>query len=460
MVAKISLGKSIYGALSYNAEKINKEKGRVLDTNKIYNDGSGNIDIHRAFEDFKRWMPQHTRAEKTMMHISLNPHPDDVLSEMQYTQLAHEYMEKMGFSEMPYLIVKHEDIDRHHIHIVALRVRPDGSCISDKNNFYRSKEITRELERKYGLHTAERQKITPDMPIRKIDPSGDIKRQVANTVKMVGMRYKFQTIGEYNAILGLYNVRCEQTDGRVNGREYHGLVYFATDDNGKTIASPFKASRLGKFASRTAIDGRMDRAKDKIDIRPTKQAVSEAMAESSGKDDFIAKLKERNIDLILRYTDTGRIYGATFIDHNTMTVLNGSRLGKEFSANSLEKWFTVGEKPSVIPVEPDVQQEQPQPDTRQYQQGNSQSQSGNTQSGNANGWQSTTGGSGSGSSQSQPFSQPQPQTRQNNSSAYDDAPTLPGLDLFQTGPGFDPQEEAFYREMQRRRKKKRRGPKL
>ena len=460
MVAKISLGKSIYGALSYNAEKINKEKGRVLDTNKIYNDGSGNIDIHRAFEDFKRWMPQHTRAEKTMMHISLNPHPDDVLSEMQYTQLAHEYMEKMGFSEMPYLIVKHEDIDRHHIHIVALRVRPDGSCISDKNNFYRSKEITRELERKYGLHTAERQKITPDMPIRKIDPSGDIKRQVANTVKMVGMRYKFQTIGEYNAILGLYNIRCEQTDGRVNGREYHGLVYFATDDNGNTIASPFKASRLGKFASRTAIDGRMDRAKDKIDIRPTKQAVSEAMAESSGKDDFIAKLKERNIDLVLRHTDTGRIYGATFIDHNTMTVLNGSRLGKEFSANSLEKWFTVGEKPSVIPVEPDVQQEQPQPDTRQYQQGNSQSQSGNTQSGNANGWQSTTGGSGSGSSQSQPFSQPQPQTRQNNSSAYDDAPTLPGLDLFQTGPGFDPQEEAFYREMQRRRKKKRRGPKL
>lgn len=459
MVAKISLGSSLYGAIVYNGEKINKEKGRVLDTNKIYNDGSGNIDIHRAFEDFKRWMPQHTRAEKTMMHISLNPHPDDRLSEMQYTQLAHEYMEKMGFAEMPYIIVKHEDINRHHIHIVALRVRPDGSCISDKNNFYRSKEITRELEKKYGLHTAERQKITPDMPIKKIDPSGDIKRQVANTVKMVGMRYKFQTIGEYNAILGLYNIRCEQTDGRVNGREYHGLVYFATDDNGKTIASPFKASRLGKFASRTAIDGRMERAKDKINIHPTKQAVSEGLAQSSGKDDFIAKLKERNIGLILRYTDNGRIYGATFIDHNTGTVLNGSRLGKEFSANSLEKWFTAGEKPSVIPVAPDVQQEQPQPDTRQSQSDNSQSQSGNTQTGSADSGQSTTG-SGSATSQSPPFSQPQSQIRQNNSSAYDDVPTLPGLDLFQTGPGFDPQEEAFYREMQRRRKKKRRGPKL
>lgn len=230
MVAKISLGNSLYGSLVYNGEKINKEHGRVLDTNKLYNDGTGTINIQRVFEDFKRWMPQATKAEKTMMHISLNPHPDDRLSEAQYIQIAHEYMEKMGFAEMPYLVVKHEDIGRHHIHIVALRVRPDGSAIDSKNNYYRSKEITRELEKKYGLHTAERQKITPDMPIKKIDPNGDIKRQVANTVKMVGMRYKFQTLGEYNAILSLYNIRCEEADGRVNGREYHGLVYFATDD--------------------------------------------------------------------------------------------------------------------------------------------------------------------------------------------------------------------------------------
>lgn len=32
MVAKISLGNSLYGALVYNGEKINKEKGRLLDT--------------------------------------------------------------------------------------------------------------------------------------------------------------------------------------------------------------------------------------------------------------------------------------------------------------------------------------------------------------------------------------------------------------------------------------------
>ncbi len=436
MVAKISVGSSVYGALAYNAEKINKEKGRVLDTNKIYNDGSGNIDIRRAFEDFKLWMPQSCKAEKTMMHISLNPHPEDKLSEAQYTQLAHEYMEKMGFGDMPYLIVKHEDIDRHHIHIVALRVRQDGTAISTKNNYYRSKEITRELERKYGLHTAEHQKISPDMPITKIDPNGDIKRQVANTVKMVGMRYKFQTMGEYNAILGLYNVKCEQTDGRVNGREYHGLVYFATDDNGNVIASPFKASRLGKFASRTAIDSRFEKAADKIDVKPTKRAVAEVMAQSSGKDDFIARLKEKNIDLVLRYTDDGRIYGATYIDHNTKTVLNGSRLGKEFSANALDRWFNNPSDKPVIPItqpQPENQGQQTAGDNTQdndRHQGQPQSQQGNTPQGNIQG------------------------------NDFDNAPALPGLDLFQVGPGYDPEEESFIRAMRRRKKKKRRGPNL
>lgn len=439
MVAKISLGSSLYGAIVYNGEKINKEKGRVLDTNKIYNDGSDNINIHRAFEDFKRWMPQSTKAEKTMMHISLNPHPDDILSEGEYASLAHEYMEKMGFSDMPYIIVKHQDIDRHHIHIVALRVRPDGSAISDRNNFYRSKEICRELERKYGLHTAERQKITPDMPIRKIDPAGDIKRQVANTVKMVGMRYRFQSMGEYNAILGLYNVKCEPTDGRVNGREYHGLVYYALDDSGNVIASPFKASRLGRFASRTAIDGRFERSKEKTDIRPLRRVVAEVMERSSGKDDFIAGLKERNIDLVLRYTDEGRIYGVTFIDHNSMTVLNGSRLGKEFSANAIENWFrNPSDKPAVavIPQNGDTVQ---QPETESHRQDNTDT--------------SATGRQSSQSHRQEHGNRPD--------TGHDDMPSLPGLDgLFQTGPGFDAEEEAFYRAMQRRKKKKRRGPKL
>lgn len=442
MVAKISIGNSLYGALTYNGEKINKEKGRLLDTNKIYNDGSGTIDIHRAYEDFLRWIPTSSRTERPMMHISLNPHPDDVLSDTDFTRLAHDYMQMMGFADMPYMIYKHADIDRHHVHIVALRVGTDGRCISDRNNFYKNRKVCRELEQRYGLKVAEREKITPDMPIKKVDPLGDIKRQVANTVKMVGMRYKFQTLGEYNAVLSLYNIRCEQTDGRVNGREYHGLVYFATDDDGKVIANPFKASRLGKFASRTAVEGRFERAKDKIDVASTRNRVADVLSRTTDKEDFTSKLKDCGIDVIFRYTDEGRIYGVTFIDHNAMTVLNGSRLGKQFSANALNERFNNQQATNGVPI-PDTPVIEPEPQQNSAPHSDTQSQTADTQT-PSDGQQHSTG------------SQHQSATSHSTTDYGDSDFTLPGLDLFQPGQSFNPDEEEFRRRMQRKKKKGRR----
>ena len=429
MVAKISIGSSLYGALCYNGEKVNKENGRILGSNKIIIPVDGKADIGQMAENFRMFMPKMGKTKKPVLHISLNPHPDDRLSDQDFEILAREYLDKLGFGEQPYVIYKHEDIDRHHIHIVTVNVNEEGKRLNQDFLYRRSKKITTELEEKYNLHKAQREKISPDTPITKVDSNGDIKRQVANTVKMVGMRYKFQSMGEYNAILGLYNVRCDTADGRVNGREYHGLVYFATDDNGNKIATPLKASRLGKFASRTAIDGRFERAKEKIDLAPTKRKVADALSQSSDKDDFVAKLKERNIDVVFRYTDEGRIYGVTFVDHDTMTALNGSRLGKEFSANALNARFSQQTQPTeqaptatVVPI--------PTPT-------NTTSESQSTSS--------------AGTAQTQAAASTQNQTSQSDSGDYDF--TLPGLDLFQPGQSFNPDEEEFRRRMQRKKKR-------
>lgn len=429
MVAKISIGSSLYGALAYNGEKINEARGHILGSNKVVIPPDGHARIAQMVEDFKSFMPKMGRTKKPVLHISLNPHPDDRLTDQDFEILAREYLDKLGFGDQPFVIYKHEDIDRHHIHIVTVNVNEQGKRLNQAFLFRRSKAITNELEQKYNLHKAQREKVSPDTPIKKLDPSGDIKRQVQNTVKLVGMRYKFQTLGEYNAILSLYNIRCEPTDGRVNGREYHGLVYFAMNDNGDTVSTPFKASRLGKFASRAAVEGHFERSKENFEIRPTKRIVASVMAQSSGQDDFIARLKDNGIDLVFRYNEDGRIYGATFVDHNTHTVLNGSRLGKEFSANAFERWFNGdGEKPILsVSVTPDSD---------------------------------TTRAAGETST----APQPNPSTGRSQANSHDykndyEQPTLPGLDLFQVGPGFNPEEEAFYRAMQRR-KKRRRGPQL
>ena len=284
--------------------------------------------------------------------------------------------------------------------------------------------------------------MSPDTPITRLDPSGDLKRQVANIVKLVGMRYRFQTMGEFNAILSLYNVKAEQTDGRVNGRVYHGLVYFATDGDGNVIANPFKASRIGKFASRAAIDGRFERAKKEIDdkglAQRTRRVVASVLAQSSGKDDFIRRLKAEHIDVLFRYTDEGRIYGVTFIDHNNMCVLNGSRLGKEFTANAFEQRFNSVPSETLPVAVPEIEN----PVGHSASQDNGE---------NGFSYDDSTADNSR---------QTNRQTGTGNESRgrdYDDfLPSIPGLDLFHTGPGFDPEEEAFYRAMQRKKKKGRR----
>ena len=146
MVAKISVGSSLFGALSYNQNKVDEEQGKVLLSNRMFESEDGNFSIRRCMECFDMHLPADLKTEKPIIHISLNPHPDDVLSDSQLADIAKEYMDKLGYGNQPYMVYKHEDIARHHIHIVSIRVDDTGKKINDKFEHIRSKQITRELE--------------------------------------------------------------------------------------------------------------------------------------------------------------------------------------------------------------------------------------------------------------------------------------------------------------------------
>ena len=110
MIAKITVGTSLYGALAYNGLKVNEGEGRLLAVNRIFDNGSGQVDVARAEQDFKRFMPEQVRTRNKVIHISLNPHPDDLLTDMELEQLAREYLDRLGYGDQPYLVFKHEDI--------------------------------------------------------------------------------------------------------------------------------------------------------------------------------------------------------------------------------------------------------------------------------------------------------------------------------------------------------------
>lgn len=70
------------------------------------------------------------------------------------TQIAKEYMQKMGITDTQYLLVRHLDQPHPHCHLVYNRVGNDGQTISDKNIKIRNAKVCRELTEKYGLYLA------------------------------------------------------------------------------------------------------------------------------------------------------------------------------------------------------------------------------------------------------------------------------------------------------------------
>lgn len=68
--------------------------------------------------------------------------------------------------------------------------------------------------------------------------------------------------------------------------------------------------------------------------------VEEALNEAPSEEEVRKRLKTHHIDLFLRRNAQNRITGVTFIDHENRCVLNGSRLGKEYSANAFNERFS------------------------------------------------------------------------------------------------------------------------
>jgi hypothetical protein len=345
MVAKIGRGSSLFSALVYNQNKVDEGTARVISGNRVIIDGQN--PMQKMLWSFENYLTANLRTEKPILHISLNPSPEDTLTDGQFASLAADYLERMGYGDQPYIVFMHEDTGRRHIHIVTTCVDENGRKIDDKFEHRRSMAACRELEEKYGLVNSADPKLRQTEPyLKKVDyRQGNIKHQISNTLKSVLAGYKFQTFGEYSALLSCYNIEAKQVRGEHNGEPYTGIVYTATDERGNAIGPPFKSSLFGKQFGHDALTKKMERHamafRQKKGQPKIHDSVRLAMLTCRGdRERFEQTIRGKGLDVLFRKNDDGRIYGVTFIDHNAREVYNGSRLGKEFSANAFERLFT------------------------------------------------------------------------------------------------------------------------
>ena len=344
MIAKISSTENLGGALGYNFKKVEKGEASILHAAELYQNKEGRYTMEDVLVDMEALIPKKCRTKKTVFHCSLNPHPDERLSDETLMQIAKEYMEALGYGNQPYIVFKHNDIAREHIHIVSLRVDSEGRKLNDRFEKRRSKQITDALERKYNLIPSSKVSGKVETETPKVDiGKGNIREQVASVLRMVLKHYRFCSLGEFNAILNKYNLTVEEVKTEFRGRKYDGLVYVPTDGKGNKAGTPIHASDIGRGVGYTAVQNRMQ--KSKLAVKPLVPAIRDKVLQTMRtsprtEEELRQRLEEQGLRVVIRKNESGRIYGITFIDDEVGIALNGSRLGKGYAANIFNAYFS------------------------------------------------------------------------------------------------------------------------
>ena len=160
MIGKIKKGSGFKGCVNY---VLGKEQAVLLHADGVLTESRG--DIIRSFCMQTGMNPD---LKKPVGHIALSYSAVDApkLTDGKMIQLAQEYMREMKITDTQYIIVRHQDREHPHVHIVFNRIDNNGKTISDRNDMYRNEQVCKKQHRlkepdksKYEIYTAVKNEI-------------------------------------------------------------------------------------------------------------------------------------------------------------------------------------------------------------------------------------------------------------------------------------------------------------
>ncbi len=177
MIAKIVTGKSFGGAVRYLLDK--SGHARMLDS-----DGIDTRSIKDMIGSFNFQRKARKEIEKVVGHISLSFHKADApkLTDEFMTELAREYMERMGITDTQHMIVRHTDTEHPHLHILYNRVKYDAKLVRSHNERIRSVAVCKAMKRKHGLTFSEGKE---NVKVEKLHDPDKIKYGIYEAVKAI-----------------------------------------------------------------------------------------------------------------------------------------------------------------------------------------------------------------------------------------------------------------------------------
>lgn len=354
MVVRIKSPHSLQRALNYNEKKVQKGQAECLHAEN-YLQSPSRMNFHQKLERMQDLIARNERAKKSnTLHISLNFDPSEKLSAEKLIQITKGYMEKIGFSDQPYLVYQHHDAGHPHLHILTTNIQTDGRRIDTYNLGRNQSETARkELEKEFGLIMAQGKgkshiDIICPVNVQKVQyGKSETRRSITNVLDAVINQFKYTSLAELNAILRQYNVQADR--GLENGiiHKSGGLLYRLLDSQGNKVGVPIKASLIYSKPTLKTLELKftVNESARQPDKNRLKTSIDWVLTKSPGSlEGLVAALKKEGIQVVLRENKEGLIYGITFIDYRSKAVFNGSDLGKGYSIAGILEKLSLAEK--------------------------------------------------------------------------------------------------------------------
>ncbi|MEN5057145.1 relaxase/mobilization nuclease domain-containing protein [Sphingobacterium kitahiroshimense] len=131
MIVKILQKSATFKGVSYNTDKIEKDRGELM---LVKNFGMLQGLEQLRPQDYINYLEavssRSTRTKYPQFHVVISGKGRSHSKE-ELTDIAQQWMQGMDYGEQPYLLIFHKDTDNNHIHLVSTRVGKDGKKISD-----------------------------------------------------------------------------------------------------------------------------------------------------------------------------------------------------------------------------------------------------------------------------------------------------------------------------------------
>lgn len=323
MVAKIMKSSgSMKSPLDYNEHKVEEGNAQVV---AMVNMDDSLDPLHDTFSRYERG---NIRTKEVSFHMSINPGAGENLSEEQIKAFVGDLMKGLGYGDQPFVIYRHNDIDREHFHVVSIRVDSDGRKVPDFLENRNCLKLLDGLSEKYGFKVGnpegESVSVVPISPDRFTPEAGRVVKQM-EVISTECCSYRFTSVEQFAMVMKGHGVELmESSDGSGS------LFLRGLDRDGNGCTRPVDARTL-PMDLQSMCRERIVECLEKGEVPPAdldriSTAVAVALEGAGSEERFTACLAGVGVDWECVRGRDGNITGAVFVDNVTKSVFNVSEL--------------------------------------------------------------------------------------------------------------------------------------